>query len=197
MQVKRWVIAVAAAAAIALGLLPGAASAQVRVDPQQLPFYARIVTGTGEWTPVIFYRPADCIPENFNLLTFFDPPRVFGCGPMTVEAFAIWENGPGLDPAPRQGRQRGLGAVPIWFVRTEDYLAAGDDGVVTIGELEALDPVMGVARRFTETLHPEGANNSLLVVNATGTLEDGRSFRLHIRLQEGKGHRLVKVDFGD
>jgi hypothetical protein len=116
---------------------------------------------------------------------------------MTVEAFAVWENGPGLDPAPRQGRQRGLGAVPVWFVRTEDYLAAGADGVVTIGELEALDPLIGVASRFTETLHPEGANNSLLVVNATGALVDGRSFRLHIRLQAAKGHRLVQVDFGE
>ena len=106
MHVSRWVPAVAAAAAIALGVVPGAASAQVRVEPQQLPFYARAVTGTGEWTPVIFYRPAGCIPESFNLLSFFDPPRVFGCGPMTVEAFAIWENGPGVDPAPRQGRQR-------------------------------------------------------------------------------------------
>ena len=197
MHVSRWVPAVAAAAAIALGVVPGAASAQVRVEPQQLPFYARAVTGTGEWTPVIFYRPAGCIPESFNLLSFFDPPRVFGCGPMTVEAFAIWENGPGLDPAPRQGRQRGLGAVPIWFVRTEDYVAASADGVVTIGELEALDPLMGVAHRFTETLHPEGANNSLLVINATGELQDGRSFRLHITLQEAKGHRLVQVHFDD
>src|SRR5688500_11003709 len=124
MHVQRSVAAVGAAAAIALGLMPGVAPAQVRVEPQQLPFYARAVTGTGEWTPVIFYRPADCIPESFNLMDFFDPPRVFECGPMTVEAFAIWENGPGLDPAPRQGRQRGLGEVPIWFVRTEDYVAA-------------------------------------------------------------------------
>ena len=197
MQVTRWVVAVATAAAMALGLMPGAALAQVRVDPEQLPFYARIVTGTGEWTPVIFYRPVDCIPESFNLESFFDPPRVFACGPMTVDAFAVWENGPGLDPAPRQGRQRGLGAVPIWFVRTEDYLAAREDGVVTIGELEALDPLMGVATRYSETLHPEGANNSLLVVNATGTLEDGRSFKLHIKLQEAKDHRLVKVKISD
>ena len=102
-----------------------------------------------------------------------------------------------LDPAPRQGRQRGLGAVPIWFVRTEDYVAARQDGVVRIGELEALDPLMGVAHRFTETLHPEGANNIVLVVNATGTLEDGRSFTVHITLQEPKGHRLVRVDLGD
>jgi hypothetical protein len=197
MHVKRSMIAVAASAAIVLTPMPGSAPAQVRVDPQQLPFYARIVTGTGEWTPVIFYRPVDCIPSSFNLESFFDPPRVFACGPMTVDAFAIWENGPGVDPAPRQSRQRGFGAVPVWFVRTESYLAATEDGVLTIGELEALDPLMGVASRYTETLHPEGANNSMLAVTANGTLQDGRSFRLHITLQATKGHRLVQVKFGD
>ena len=56
---------------------------------------------------------------------------------------------------------------------------------------------MGVAHRFTETLHPEGANNTLLVINATGELEEGRSFRLHLTLQEAKGHRLVQVRFDD
>jgi hypothetical protein len=197
MQMQRWAIAIAAAVVLALGLMPGSALAQVRVDPQQVPFYARIVTGTGEWTPVIFYRPTGCIPQNFNLERFFDPPRVFACGPMTVESFAIWENGPGLDPAPRHARTRGLGAVPIWFVRTEDYLAAIDDGVLTIGELEALDPLMGYARQFTETLHPEPpVQNSVLVANAKGTLQDGRSFRLHITLQTTKDHRLVQVHFG-
>ena len=55
--------------------VPATAPAQVRADQQQLPAYARIVTGTGEWTPVIFYRPVDCIPGSFNLLLFFDPPQ--------------------------------------------------------------------------------------------------------------------------
>ena len=188
----------AAAATIGLGLMPGAAPAQVRVDSQQVPFYARIVTGTGEWTPVIFYRPVDCIPENFNLLRFFDAPRAFGCGPMTVDSFAIWPTGPGLDPAPMHSRNLGLGAVPIWFVRTEDYLAARADGVLTIGELEALDPLMGHARLFTETLHPSPpAETNLLLVNATGTLQDGRSFRLHITHQVDTGHDVIQVDIGD
>ena len=198
MQMQRLAIAAAAAAAIALGLIPGAAPAQVRVDPQPLPYYARIVTGTGEWSPVIFYRPAGCIPESFNLLSFFDPPRAFACGPMTVDGFAIWETGPGLDPAPNHARLRGLGAVPIWFVRTEDYLAARGDGVVTIDELEALDPVMGHARQFGQTLHPfPPVENGLLVVTATGTLQDGRSFRLHITLHAQNEHGLVQVNFGD
>jgi hypothetical protein len=178
--------------------MPGAAPAQVRVDPQPLPYYARVVTGTGEWSPRIFYRPVDCIPEEFNLLSFFDPPRAFACGPMTVDGFAIWETGPGLDPAPGQARLRGLGAVPIWFVRTEDYLAAISDGVLTIGELEALDPLTGHARLFSQTQHPFPAvKNDLLVFNATGTLEDGRSFRLHVTAHGTEGQRLVKVDFGD
>jgi hypothetical protein len=199
MRVQRRVIAVAAGAAIALGLMPGAASAQVRVESQQLPFYARIVTGTGEeWTAVYFYRPVDCIPESFNLLRFQDPPRVFGCGPMTVEGFAIWETGPGLDPGPIQSRYRGLGAVPIWFLPTEDYLAATADGVLTIGELEALDPLLGEARLFGQIQHVSPpAENGLLHANATGTLQDGRSFRLHWTHQAAKGHDVIHVEFRD
>lgn len=197
---RRSLIAVVAVMAIALGLVPGTASAQSprkREAPSPLPFYARSVTGIGEaWSAVIFYRPVKCIPRDFNLLAFFDPPRVFECGPMTVETFAVWENGPGQAPfAPRQARARGLGAVPIWFVRTEDLDRAESDGVLTIPELEALDPLMGHASFFTETLHPsEAVKNVLLAVNARGTLEDGRSFRLHITLHADK--RIVRVTFG-
>jgi hypothetical protein len=198
MKGQRWMITAASAATIALGLASSPAQGQVRVDPQPLPYYARIVTGTGAWSPVIFYRPADCIPQTFNLLLFFDPPRAFTCAPMTVDGFAVWETGPGLDPAPNQARLRGLGAVPIWFVRTEDYLGATDDGILTISELEALAPLAGHARLFSQTQHPfPPVENSLLLVNATGTLDDGRSFRLHVTYQSTKNHRLIHVDFGD
>jgi hypothetical protein len=91
-----------------------------------------------------------------------------------------WETAPGLDPAPIHSQYLGLGAVPVWFVRTEDYLAARADGVLTIGELEALDPLMEHARLFSQIQHPSPpAENDLLLINATGTLQDGRSFRLH------------------
>lgn len=117
---------------------------------------------------------------------------------MTVEGFAIWKSGPGLDPGPIQSRYRGLGAVPVWFVRTADYLAATADGVLTIGELEALDPLMGEARKFVQIQHVSPpAENSLLLVNAKGTLEDGRAFRLHWTHQATKGHDVIHVDFPD
>ena len=197
MQRQRRMIAAASVVAIALMVASAPTQGQIRVDPQPLPYYARVVTGTGEWSPVIFYRPPACIPRTFNLLNFFDPPRAFGCAPMTVDGFAIWENGPGLDPAPEQARLQGLGAVPIWFVRTEDYLEAVSGGL-TIGELEALDPLTGHAHLFSQTQHPfPPVENSLLVITAKGTLNDGRSFRLHVTYQATKDHRLVQVDFGN
>ena len=110
----------------------------------------------------------------------------------------MWETGPGLDPAPHQAHLRGLGAVPIWFVATADYLSATADGVLTISELEALNPLTGHARVFSQTQHPfPPVENSLLVVNAKGALADDRAFRLHIMLQATKDHRLVNVDLGD
>ena len=129
--------------------------ATVRIDHVQVPFYVRDVVGH-EWTAWIFYRPQQCIPSDFNLLAFFDPPRVFGCGPMTMDGFAVFENGPGIDPAPLLARSEGLGAVPIWFVRTRPYEAAAADGVLTLGELAALDPLRGSARWYWEELRNDG-----------------------------------------
>jgi hypothetical protein len=197
MSMRRWFI-VAGVVVLGLALAPGTSAAQSpkRDDPSPLPFYARSVTGIGEeWSVVYFYRPVECIPRDFNLLAFFDAPRAFECEPMTVDTFAVWETGPGLDPfGPRQARARGLGAVPIWFVRTDDLDRAESDGVLTIPELEALDPLMGHASVFTETLHPAGAvENVVLVVNARGRLEDGRSFSLHITLHFDR--RIVRVTF--
>ena len=203
MFVRRWLVAVASVV-VALGLVPGVVSAQSpkREAPSNPPFYLRDLQGTGEWSVVYFYRPVRCVPRDFNLELFFDPPRAFGCGPMTVDTFAVWETGPGQDPfGPRQARARGLGEVPFWFVRTEDLLLASSDGVYTLSDLEALDPLMGTANFFTEVLHPGGAvENPLLVVNARGTLEDGRSFTVHLSITFGNEHRdehrVTRITFG-
>lgn len=195
MRVRRWFVAVAAV--VALGLVPGAAPAQVRVDPVEVPFYAREIVGP-EWAAFVFYRPPECVPETFNLELFFDVPGAFACTPMTTASFAVFEHGPGLDPGPHQARARGLGAMPIWFIPVEDYLDATADGVLTMPELRALEPLVGSADFYSETLHTtEGAEVPLLVVNATGTLADGRSFRLHVTRNFSTGLRRVQISFGN
>ncbi len=104
-----------------------------------------------EWSVLIFYRPVDCVPEDFNIAVFYDAPRAFGCGPMTVDTVGVWEEGVGVDPPPTLGRAWG-DDVPIWLVRTDDLLAARADGVVTIGEIESLDPLKGTATFSRETV---------------------------------------------
>ena len=169
----------AALACLALWSSSGTVShATVRVDHVQVPFYAREVVGP-EWTAWIFYRPQQCIPADFNLLAFIDAPRAFRCGPMTMDGFAVFENGPGIDPAPLLARGDGLGEVPIWFVRTRRYEAADADGVITIGELAALDPLRGSARFYSEVLRNDGNPDTTgyhFSAFAHGKLADGRSF---------------------
>ena len=87
--------------------------ADVRIDHVQVPFYARVIEGE-KMTSVIFYRPPGCIPAEFNLITFFNVPRVFDCGPMSMDGYAIFENGSGDRPRPdafppgRHGRRADL-----------------------------------------------------------------------------------------
>ncbi len=175
---------IASAMTLALiGLAAGQAAASVRdTDGGNVPFYARIapdlLIADGDLAMVYFYRPPECVPSDFNLLDFFDVPGAFFCGPPTTEGFRIWETGPFLDPAPYQVKLQGLGAVPVWFVDTDDYVAAISDGELTISELEALNPLMGTASQFNEVLHPgEAANVPLLVARMKGHLDDGRPFR--------------------
>jgi len=185
----------ASAAALALGLLlPTSAVANEREAPSRLPFYMRTIEATDSpLSVVVFYRPIDCIPADFNLIAMFDAPRAFGCGPQTVESFAVWETGVGQDPfGPIQSRARGLGAVPIWLVDDQALDLAQSDGVMTLAELESLDPLVGVADFYTETLHPLGAvRNVLLVVDARGTLEDGRTLTVHVTRRPAD--RLMQV----
>lgn len=181
----RRITALAAASAL-IGMLAAPAAAGVRyTEAGELPFYARVepdlVIADGDVAMVYFYRPPDCIPAEFNLLDFFDVPRVFSCGPPTTEGFNIWETEPFLDPAPYQSNLHGLGAVPVWFVDTSDYTAAISDGELTIGELESLDPLVGAASGFTEVLHPDGgAKVGKFAVRMKGHLDDGRPFLANV-----------------
>ncbi len=174
---------VAAAAALAVVMSAQSAYAAVNLtvpgESPGVPAYARVEPGgvfhTDEWAVVPFYRLPTCVPEDFNLMAFFDVPGAFGC-PLTVEGREVWDNGPGQEPAPNLAVLRGTG-VPVWFASTAELQAAMSDGALTIGELSSLDSlVVGTADFFQEVLRP----GKLQVITARGTLPDGRSFRLQV-----------------
>ena len=158
------------------------------------PFYARTddvtqsVFHDGEWAAIVFYRDPGCVPADFNLIQFFDPPAAFGC-PLTTRGSSLWE-GEAFRGAPKIATVSDAGPVPVWFVPMDSMSQALQDGVLTIGELEALDGLLvGYADQFNETLHPHplppelgggGHPNPKLILDAHGQLEDGRSFNLHI-----------------
>ncbi|MDQ4132141.1 MAG: hypothetical protein M3179_02810 [Actinomycetota bacterium] len=189
---------VVAAMALAVGLMGQSAYAAVTLrfpgESPGVPAYARIGPGaihTDEWAAVPFYRLPSCVPADFNLLRLQDPPRAFRC-PLTVEGYEVWERGPGQDPAPQHVVTRGTD-VPIWFASWPELQAAMSDGVLTIGELSGLDSlVMGTADVYQEVLRP----GELIVVNAHGTLADGRSFQLHTHCLCQKQEPVTHIRIG-
>ena len=189
------------------------ASAAVRLeDGGDVPFYARITTiGTPDqifhdeaWAAIVFYRPPECVPDDFNLLAFFDfpgpaGPGAFGCNPTTTEGFNLWHNGPGVDAAPFLAVTRGLGAVPVWFIRWPVLRDAVADGVLTMRDLEALPSdsrLIGSADYFRQVLRPhDAAPVPMTLFVAEGSLEDGRSFRVRGLFVEGisiQTHIVIK-----
>ncbi len=184
------------ATALAVGITGQDAYAAVNLTfPGQspgVPAYARIgqeTIHTDEWAAVPFYRLPSCVPTDFNLLRFVDVPRAFGC-PLTVGGHEIWEHGPGQEPAPKQVVTTSSD-VPIWFVSWPELQAAMSDGVVTIGELSSMKSlVVGTADVYQEVLRP----GELIVVNARGSLADGRSFRLHTHCLCEKQAAVTHID---
>jgi hypothetical protein len=185
------------------------AGAAVRIEiPEQgpgVPAYARIEAGRviqdGAWAAIVFYRLPERVPQDFNLLLFFDPPRAFGCA-LTVRGFEIWKNGPpplSADLGPIQTESRGLGAVPIWFVMWSELQGAIADGRLTVPELWTIPSLhIGSAGFYREGLRPAGvAQRSSLQIVAHGLLANGTSFQLHVAAVEGQAdsNSNVKISF--
>lgn len=160
-----------------------------------VPFYARIesreILHNDEWAVIVFYRPPECVPDDFNLLDFYAfpdefGPGAFGCTPPTTDGFIIWEGEPGITPI--QIKLHGLGVVPVWFVSwAELEMAVGDDEL-TIIELAGLSSLLvGTADFYSETLHPTGAAQVPMInYVARGYLEDGTPFHVHALLVADK-----------
>jgi hypothetical protein len=162
-----------------------AASANVRVPGgATLPYYARITSYNDypvEWVAIVFYRPPACVPADFDLYTvFFDIPGAFACEPATTTGFEVWKLGPGQEDSPKLVELKGLGAVPIWFVSWSAFQAAAADQVLTIADIEAMNPLKGTASFYHETMPLKGMTTAVVgEYNARGTLEDGRTFIFH------------------
>jgi hypothetical protein len=167
----------ASASALVRRLLPGE-------DPGP-PFYARVgmqVLESDGYVAIPFYRPPALVPADFNLLAFYHFPGPAGPGafaaPLLMSGFLLIEADAPLGTFPKQVELRGEN-VPVWFVPSAAFHVAAQDGVLTMDELQALEPLYGTATRYHETLHPREGQHKI-VIQAHGTLPDGRSFALQV-----------------
>ncbi len=164
----------------------------VKYEIVALPFWARtdivpVIDGYG----VIYFYTADPanIPDDFNLLWFFDPRALDY--PPAVSGFEIYSDE--QDLVPRKSHMTGNGAVHFWFFPEEAINAALADFELTMPELEDLDPLRGYATHFVEELHPVGEPDfglpgghphPGLKMEASGVLTGGGSF--HFTLTTGE-----------
>jgi hypothetical protein len=160
-------------------------------DDPGMPFYTRIepvpphVYMDSGWAVVPFYRDPGCVPGGFNLLQFFDF-EAFGC-PHTVHGHSLWHGAVGAG-SPQLVVAQGS-SVPMWFVPEEAMMEAMADGILTLGEIEALPGLVKGAGFFHETHQPHplppemgggGHRIPKMVIDARGTLEDGRRYSFHL-----------------
>lgn len=170
------------------------------------PFWTILANGgflpdDGTWAAVPFlrdYTAPDCIPPGQDLAVIAGPVA-FAC-PLTVEGHEHWQNGPGSDPAPRQTKYRGLGDVPIVFVRLSEIQPALSGGLQLAELLDLSSAIVGHASRYEETdilgvSGPLGPGRGMYKISAAGRLEDGRSFSLHVNEVLG-GLKRVRIALG-
>lgn len=176
-------------------------------DDPGLPYYARVepaqpfVYHDDEWAAIVFYRDPSCVPGGFDLIQFFDAPAAFACTQL-VTANSIWKDGAFVG-APKVVNVSGSSAVPVWFFPTDVVLGAVADGALTMTELRTLpNRLMAWASRYEEAVHPHalpssagggGHSNPKLVITAHGSLEDGRSFRLHVNRGDYDEVRALRI----
>ena len=158
-----------------------------KLDFVPLPFWARtdaifVLNGYG----IIYFYVQDpsIIPNSFNLLDFYDPRRttVLPLSAWAVDGSRIFhhlKNG-----WPIELHLYGKGAVPFWFITEQQTAAAIADGILTMPELESLNPIKGHANHFLENIHP---TKRILNVSAKGSLDGGGSFHFSAAAKLHKG----------
>lgn len=154
----------------------------VRTEGFIIPVYANGFEGEDE-AVVVFYRPVECVPAEFNLASFRheptgDDPGALACEPPTVDAVQIWPEEPGPTVQVISAEFIGEGSVPVWFIPMDAYRDALSDGIVTIGDLDSLESRRGVADEFHEFVRNDLSGGS---VELRGQLDDGTTFQVLFR----------------
>jgi hypothetical protein len=209
---------------LCLGILTGLCIAQADtlttvITPPSYSEVGRLADGSpyyfhdDQWAAFVFIRLPSCVPPGFNLLDGDDfapafpggPPRVFSC-PLTVEGHAILQNP--SDFIPVQAVLKGLGAVPVWFVKVSDVQAiiAATNTLTTAQLLASPSLRKGLATQYSSVqlfglFRPQGEGNGSVEVTANGTLDDGTRFQLEWGDSGKKGGngqdfvRHARIDF--
>lgn len=164
------------------------------------PFYARIAEistkerlfmESGNTVIIPMMRNVECINPEFNLLQLFDVPAAFGCE-LTVYGKGLIE--PDAPPtafpiiAYLQSEN-----MPMWFVEKGPLLNAMQDGILTLGELQSLNPKKGVASWYIEYNKPRSVENHLLVIESRGSIPaTGETFEYTVN-SISKSQQIVEL----
>jgi hypothetical protein len=138
-----------------------------------IPIYARVGPILNQFfvtdgqLVIPFYRDPECIRDDFNFLTYYDPPAAFGCdltvqGKFVIEADA--EQGSFPIMAHTEGTQ-----VPVWIVDWAEFQVLMEDESVTLPGIEALNPIKGFAQQYEEFLSPR-MNEHEVIIEAAGII---------------------------
>lgn len=160
-----------------------------RIETDILPFWSRtdIIPILNGYGVIYFYvEDPEIIPADFNLLTFFDIRALEH--KFAVEVFEIFADT--NDILPFKVHLIGKGSVPFWFITEEKLALAIADGILTMTELESLNPIKGFATHFAEDLHPVemqelgiigGHRYPRLTAEAKGELLEGGTFHFNLK----------------
>ena len=140
-----------------------------------IPIYARVGPILNQFfvaegrLVIPFYRDPECIRGDFNFLAYYDPPAAFGCD-LTVEGKFVIEKEAEEGEFPIMAHTVGT-QVPVWIVDWPGFQELMENESVTLPDIEALNPVKGVAESYTEYLSPR-MNDHEVIIEAAGKIQD-------------------------
>ena len=140
-----------------------------------IPIYARVGPILNQFfvsdgrLVIPFYRDPDCIRDDFNFLTYYDPPMAFGCE-LTVEGKFVIEKNADEGTFPIMAYTKGS-KVPVWIVDWAEFQGLMEHESVTLSDIETLHPIKGVAQQYGEYLSPRMHDHEV-IIEANGTIPD-------------------------